>query len=170
RCTSSSTAMPAIPPTGGSRTAPAPRACSAAPASRSSTTPRRRCSSAASRAASGDAMIEAAMIWNEPNNKSHWDFEIDPDWSRFAEMAKRAAQAIAAERARLPKVLGGISPIDQGFMRNMDGRGVLAAVDAVAVHGFPLDWNHWQIDEWPAKLDEIRAVTSRPLWVSEVGV
>ena len=25
-------------------------------------------------------MIEAAMIWNEPNNKSHWDFEIDPDW------------------------------------------------------------------------------------------
>ena len=24
-------------------------------------------------------MIEAAMIWNEPNNKSHWDPEIDPD-------------------------------------------------------------------------------------------
>ena len=22
-------------------------------------------------------MIEAAMIWNEPNNLSHWDFEID---------------------------------------------------------------------------------------------
>ena len=31
-------------------------------------------------------MIEAAMIWNEPNNKSHWDPEIDPDWSKFAEM------------------------------------------------------------------------------------
>src|SRR5205814_1711567 len=29
-------------------------------------------------------MIEAAMIWNEPNNKSHWDPELDPDWSRFA--------------------------------------------------------------------------------------
>ena len=25
-------------------------------------------------------MIEAAKIWNEPNNKSHWDPEIDPDW------------------------------------------------------------------------------------------
>ena len=25
-------------------------------------------------------MIEAVMLWNEPNNKSHWDFEIDPDW------------------------------------------------------------------------------------------
>lgn len=26
-------------------------------------------------------MLEAAMIWNEPNNKSHWDPEIDPEWS-----------------------------------------------------------------------------------------
>ena len=43
-------------------------------------------------------------------------------------------------------------------------------VDAVAVHGFPLDWNHWQIHEWPDKLDEIQAVTDLPVWVSEVGV
>ena len=43
-------------------------------------------------------------------------------------------------------------------------------VDAVAVHGFPLDWNLWQIHEWPAKIDEIRAVTDKPVWVSEVGV
>jgi len=35
-------------------------------------------------------MIEAVMIWNEPNNKSHWDFEIDPDWSKFAAMIKLA--------------------------------------------------------------------------------
>ena len=43
-------------------------------------------------------------------------------------------------------------------------------LDAVAVHGFPLDWNLWAIDEWPAKIDEIRAVTDKPVWVSEVGV
>ena len=29
-------------------------------------------------------MIEAAMIWNEPNNKSHWDPEFDPDWWVYA--------------------------------------------------------------------------------------
>jgi hypothetical protein len=29
------------------------------------------------------SMIEAVMIWNEPNNKSHWDFEIDPYWRLF---------------------------------------------------------------------------------------
>jgi beta-xylosidase len=68
-------------------------------------------------------------------------------------------------------VLGGISPVDPDFMRNMQSKGVLAAVDAVAVHGFPLDWNHWQIDEWPQKLDEIHAVIDgQPLWISEVGV
>ena len=32
-------------------------------------------------------MIEAAMIWNEPNNKSHCDIAVDPDWAGFAEMA-----------------------------------------------------------------------------------
>ena len=26
-------------------------------------------------------MIEAVMFWNEPNNLSHWDFVIDPDWT-----------------------------------------------------------------------------------------
>ena len=115
-------------------------------------------------------MIEAAMIWNEPNNKSHWDPEFDPDWARFADMAIRAALAIAGANPDLPKVLGGISPIDPLFMINMRERGVLDHVDAVAVHGFPLDWNLWQIGEWPAKIDEIRAVTDLPIWVSEVGV
>lgn len=115
-------------------------------------------------------MIEAAMIWNEPNNKSHWDPELDPDWSLFAEMAVAAGAAIAAECPSLPRVLGGISPIDPLFIRNMEGKGVLDQVDAVAVHGFPLDWNLWKIGEWPAKLDEIRAVTDLPIWISEVGV
>jgi beta-xylosidase len=115
-------------------------------------------------------MIEAAMIWNEPNNKSHWDPEIDPGWVRFARMAIEAGKAIKDANPNLPRVLGGISPIDPDFIRNMAGQGVLDHVDVVAVHGFPLDWNLWSIDEWPAKLDEIRAVTSLPIWVSEVGV
>ena len=115
-------------------------------------------------------MIEAAMIWNEPNNKSHWDPEIDPDWSKFAEMAICAGKAIRGEHPTLPRVLGGISPIDPAFILNLASRGVLEHVDAVAVHGFPLDWNLWQIDEWPAKIEEIRAVTDLPIWVSEVGV
>lgn len=115
-------------------------------------------------------MIEAAMIWNEPNNKSHWDPELDPDWALFAEMATLAGQAIRAENAQLTRVLGGISPIDPGFIANMQARGVLDHVDAVAVHGFPLDWKLWQIQEWPIKIAEIEAITDLPVWVSEVGV
>ncbi len=86
-------------------------------------------------------------------------------------MTIAAAQAIRAEHRTLDRVLGGISPIDASFMQRMKAQGVVDAVDVVAVHGFPLDWNHWQIDEWPQKLAEIRAVVpGKRLWVSEVGV
>jgi len=110
------------------------------------------------------------MLWNEPNNLSHWDFELDPEWKTFAAMVNLAADAIAAERPGLPRVLGGISPIDPDFIRNLERHCVLHHVDTVAVHGFPLDWNHWTIHEWPAKLSEIQAVTDLPIWVSEAGV
>ncbi len=115
-------------------------------------------------------MIEAVMFWNEPNNKSHWDFEIDPDWNIFASMVKLAAEGVKSENPALLRVLGGISPIDPDFIRNMDQKGVLDALDVVALHGFPLDWNHWTIHEWPDKVEEIRNVTKLPIWISEVGV
>ena len=115
-------------------------------------------------------MVEAVKLWNEPNNKSHWDFEIDKDWRMYGRMVKLASEAIAAERPGLTRVLGGISPIDPNFIINMREQGVLDHVDAVAIHGFPLDWNHWQIHEWPSKIDEIRTVTDLPIWVTEVGV
>ena len=115
-------------------------------------------------------MVEAAMFWNEPNNKSHWDFEIDPEWDVFSSMVKAGSAAVSAVNPQLTKVLGGISPIDPKFIRRLDERGVLDSLDVVAVHGFPLDWNHWQINDWPAKIAEIQDVTSLPVWVSEVGI
>lgn len=115
-------------------------------------------------------MIEAVMLWNEPNNLSHWDFELDPDWSIFSRMVHLGGQAIASEAKGLTRVLGGISPIDPGFIQTLQRGGALDQVDVIAVHGFPLDWNHWSIHEWPEKLDEIRAVTRLPIWVTEVGV
>jgi beta-xylosidase len=115
-------------------------------------------------------MIEAVMLWNEPNNKSHWDPQIDPDWNLYARMVRAAGEAIAAENPAMPRLLGGISPIDPSFVVNMESKGAFEHLDVVAVHGFPLDWNLWQIDEWPAKLDAIRAVTRLPVWVTEVGV
>ena len=115
-------------------------------------------------------MIEAAMIWNEPNNKSHWDPNLDPDWSRFAGMATLAGRAIRDVNPGVPRVLGGISPIDPGYLQNLAAKGVMEEIDILAVHGFPLDWNLWQIHDWPAKVDEIRAITDKPVWVTEVGI
>jgi beta-xylosidase len=115
-------------------------------------------------------VIEAVKLWNEPNNKSHWNFEIDPEWKQFARMAILAGDAVRSENATLTRVLGGMSPIDPAFVLNMKSQGVLSHVDAIAVHGFPLDWNHWQIGEWPARLGEIQALSDLPVWVTEVGV
>jgi beta-xylosidase len=110
------------------------------------------------------------MFWNEPNNLSHWDFQVDSDWGIFSSMIKSASSAVSAENPGLLRALGGISPIDPNFILNMKAQGVLDCIDIIAVHGFPLDWNHWTIHEWPDKLDEIKAVTDLPVWVSEAGV
>ncbi|WP_140721030.1 glycosyl hydrolase [Pseudomonas sp. Hp2] len=115
-------------------------------------------------------MIEAVTFWNEANNKSHWDMEVDPQWKMYARMVAIAAQATKAECPRVRRVLGGISPIDPGFVRHLQGLGALDDMDVVAVHGFPLDWNLWPIHAWRDKIAEIEAVTDLPVWVTEVGV
>jgi beta-xylosidase len=114
-------------------------------------------------------MIEAIKFWNEPNNLSHWDFQMDPQWLVYAAMTRHAAATVRALRPAITRVLGGISPIDAHFIRLLEGHGVLESVDVVAIHGFPLDWNHWKLEEWPARVAEIEAVTDLPIWITEVG-
>ena len=31
-------------------------------------------------------MVEAIMLWNEPNNMSHWNRDLDPDWNIFSRL------------------------------------------------------------------------------------
>jgi len=114
-------------------------------------------------------MVEAVMLWNEPNNLSHWDFLEDPEWKIFAEMVIGSARGIRAMNPRLKIVLGGMSPVDPNFVSLLKSHGVLNHVDIVAIHGFPLDWNHWSIHDWPKRVEEIRRVTDKPVWVSEAG-
>ncbi len=115
-------------------------------------------------------MVEAVVLWNEPNNLSHWNFHLDPDWERFAGMVKLSSSVIQGINPGLKVVLGGVSSCDCDFLRTMQRHGAMSSVDAVGVHGFPLDWNHWQIDEWPDRIREAREVSGRPVWVTEVGV
>ncbi len=115
-------------------------------------------------------MIEAIVLWNEPNNLSHWNFHLDPEWKGFAEMVKLASAAIRSVNPDIPIVLGGVSSCDCDFLRLMASYGVMGYVDAVGVHGFPLDWNHWQLNEWPSRVAEAHEITGKPVWVTEVGV
>jgi beta-xylosidase len=115
-------------------------------------------------------MVEAVMLWNEPNNLSHWDFHVDPDWKIFAQMTIAAAREIRKVNPAITIVLGGLSPIDPKFVQLLGSHGVLDVIDVIAIHGFPLDWNHWSIHEWPRRIEEIREVTTKPVWVSEAGV
>src|SRR3954465_14240195 len=84
-------------------------------------------------------------------------------------MVKLASQSIRSVNADLPIVLGGVSSCDCDFLRLMSSYGVMDHVDIVGVHGFPLDWNHWHIDEWPARLEEAEEIAGKPAWVLEVG-
>lgn len=56
-------------------------------------------------------------------------------------MVKLAAQAVKAENPEVLRVLGGLSPIDPHFIKTLPRHGALEVMNAVAVHGFPLDWN-----------------------------
>ena len=114
-------------------------------------------------------MVEAIVLWNEPNNLSHWNFHLDPEWKIFSDMIKLASKSIRSVNSSLPLVLGGVSSSDSDFLRLMVQQKVTDFVDVVGVHGFPLDWNHWQLDEWPERIDEALAITGKPVWVLEVG-
>ncbi len=115
-------------------------------------------------------MVEALVLWNEPNNLSHWNFKLDPGWEIFAGMVKLASTAIRSVNPALKIVLGGVSSCDCDFLRLMRSSDVMGSVDVAGVHGFPLDWNHWHVNEWPARIDEAAEICGKPVWVLEVGV
>jgi CDP-paratose 2-epimerase len=115
--------------------------------------------------------FEWLELWNEPNNPRDWDVALDPGWTRFARMAREAARRVKAAGKRA--VLGGMCPIDPGWLERMALEGVLAHVDAVGVHGFPgtwdFGWAHWaeSVGQLGRVLDAHRIAA--PIWITEAG-
>ncbi|MDX5442970.1 MAG: NAD-dependent dehydratase, partial [Hymenobacteraceae bacterium] len=79
--------------------------------------------------------FEYVELWNEPNNKLEYDYTLDKNWFKFAEMIGGAAYW-AKQRGK-KTVLGGMSPIDPNWLQLMFDRGVMQYIDAVGIHGFP---------------------------------
>jgi hypothetical protein len=77
-------------------------------------------------------------------------------------MVKMAAKAVKAERPKYCAFLAASRQLTRVLLTAYK-LWCPRDLDAVAVHGFPLDWN-WQINEWREKISEIEAVTSLPVW------
>lgn len=115
--------------------------------------------------------FEWVELWNEPNNRTQYDFTLDYDWSKFAEMVGTAAHR-ARQRGK-KTVLGGMNPVDPNWLQVMFERGVMQHIDAVGIHGFPDVFDQlW--DGWEANLSAVREVLDQhhcpaELWVTAAG-
>ncbi|HEU4752443.1 MAG TPA: GDP-mannose 4,6-dehydratase, partial [Armatimonadota bacterium] len=118
-----------------------------------------------------DAHFHWVELWNEPNSLREWDVTLDPNWQVFCEMVSGAGHW--ARRLGKRTVLGGMSPIDPHWLRLMFERGVMDAVDAVGIHGFPgtfeYDWEGWSANV--ARIQEVLREhgSAAEIWITKAG-
>ena len=115
--------------------------------------------------------FEWVELWNEPNNLREWDVTLDPYWYKFSEMVGAAAYWTKQRGKRT--VLGGMSPIDPNWLRLMGERGLLAHIDAVGVHSFPVT-SEFSWDGWKSPVTRVREVLTQfaspaEVWITETG-
>jgi CDP-paratose 2-epimerase len=73
-------------------------------------------------------------------------------------------------------VLGGMCPLDLSWLRLMAGRGALAEIDAIGLHGFPGTWDStgttWS--PWPEQVQAVEGLLAEhdlapEIWITETG-
>ncbi len=89
-------------------------------------------------------MLEALVLWNEPNNLSHWDFNLDPEWMRSRETVKLTSAASRAVNPQIPIMLSSIPVCHCNFLALAHSCGLMDAEGAV--HGSLPDRSHLQLD------------------------
>lgn len=113
------------------------------------------------------------QLWNEPNWKPYWDWDMDPDGARFASMVIPAADA--AHELGKKTVLGGITPLAYAWFGRMEEYGVLERMDAICFHYSP-SWPD-KHRRWMPLSSEIRTLRtllkgfglSCEIWLDEMG-
>jgi CDP-paratose 2-epimerase len=116
--------------------------------------------------------FEYVELWNEPNNRSEYDYLLDPSWDNFADMIRKAAYW--AKQMGKKTVLGGMSPIDPNWLQLMGSKNVLDHIDVIGIHGFPdvfdPHWNDW--DDCITQVNEVCdrcAGDKKEVWITETG-
>ncbi len=115
--------------------------------------------------------FEWVELWNEPNNRSEYDYTLDSNWDIFSEMIICAAHWAKTKGKKV--ALGGMSPVDCNWLDYMAQKNVLENVDAVGIHGFP-DTFDSHFRPWNDQIDSVRKVLDdhhlQPeIWITEVG-
>ncbi|HEX2920139.1 MAG TPA: SDR family NAD(P)-dependent oxidoreductase [Bacteroidales bacterium] len=115
--------------------------------------------------------FEYVQLWDEPNNRSEYDFTLDESYEIFSKMITRAA--IVAHNFHMKTVLAGISPIDPGWIKKMGEKKVLDYFDIVGIHGFPDVFDsHWR--SWEESIDSIKNAliqykSKAEIWITKTG-
>ncbi len=110
-------------------------------------------------------------LWNEPNNRSEYDYTLDSNWDIYCEMIIYAAHW--ARQLGKKVTLGGMSPIDTNWLDFIAQRNVLQNIDAVGIHGFPGTFDpHFR--PWDEQIEAVRKVLgdhnlSPEIWITEAG-
>ncbi|MGK7391617.1 MAG: NAD-dependent epimerase/dehydratase family protein [Candidatus Cyclobacteriaceae bacterium M2_1C_046] len=115
--------------------------------------------------------FEYVELWNEPNNRSEYDYTLDSNWEIFSEMITCASYW--AHQLGKKTVLGGMSPIDPNWLDYMAQKGVLDEIDVVGIHGFP-DVFENATTTWEEEVYRIQKVLDYhnadcKIWITEVG-
>ncbi len=115
--------------------------------------------------------FEYIELWNEPNNQAEYDYTLDEEWNTFCNMIGSAANW-ARQRGK-KTVLGGMRPIDPGWLRLMFRKGLMQYIDVVGIHGFPYTFDYnWE--GWDNEIEKIQQVlqehkSGAKIWITETG-
>lgn len=115
--------------------------------------------------------FEYIELWNEPNNKSEYDFTLDEDWNIFCELARSAA--LCCQKRGKKTVLGGMNPIDPNWLRLMFIKNLMQYFDVVGIHCFR-DGSDYSRENWNLEISRIQEVlnafdSSAKIWITEAG-
>jgi len=115
--------------------------------------------------------FEWLELWDKPDELTHWDTRLDPDWRIFSEMVGGAAYW-ARTRGR-KTVLPGVWQSNERWLGLMNSRGVLPYIDAIGLNGFA---SSAEVPRrgWQAEVEAVRGVLNglnvQPrLWITATG-